>query len=57
MVSQGGVQLRQVNPRTMESKLVSGLYLAGEMLDYHGRTGGFNLHAAFATGWLAGENA
>ena len=57
MVSQGGVNLRQVNPRTMESKLVSGLFLAGEMLDYHGRTGGFNLHAAFATGWLAGENA
>ncbi|HBI55310.1 MAG TPA: aminoacetone oxidase family FAD-binding enzyme, partial [Firmicutes bacterium] len=57
MVSQGGVNLRQVNPRTMESKLISGLYIAGEMLDYHGKTGGFNLHAAFATGWLAGENA
>jgi hypothetical protein len=57
MVSQGGVQLRQVNPQTMESQIISGLYIAGEMLDYHGRTGGYNLHAAFATGWLAGENA
>lgn len=54
MVSQGGVSLREVNPRTMESRLIKGLFIAGEMLDYHGRTGGFNLHAAFATGWLAG---
>jgi len=57
MISQGGVQLRQVNPQTMESQTISGLYIAGEMLNYHGRTGGYNLHAAFATGWLAGENA
>ncbi|MTI95351.1 MAG: aminoacetone oxidase family FAD-binding enzyme [Firmicutes bacterium] len=55
MVTQGGVHLREVNPRTMESKIVSGLFLAGEVLDYHGHTGGFNLHAAFATGWLAGS--
>jgi predicted Rossmann fold flavoprotein len=56
MVSQGGVSLKEVNPRTMESKLIQGLYITGEMLDYHGRTGGFNLHAAFATGWLAGKS-
>lgn len=57
MVSQGGVSLREMNPRTMESRLIRGLYIAGEILDYHGITGGYNLHAAFATGWLAGTNA
>lgn len=57
MVCQGGVSLREVNPRTMESRLIEGLFIAGEILDYHGRTGGFNLHTAFATGWLAGEHA
>lgn len=57
MVCQGGVSLREVNPRTMESRLIQGLYIAGEILSYHGRTGGYNLHAAFATGWLAGEHA
>lgn len=55
MVCQGGVSQREVNPRTMESRLIQGLYIAGEMLDYHGRTGGYNLHAAMATGWLAGN--
>lgn len=54
MVSQGGVSLREVNPRTMESRRIKGLFIAGEMLDYHGKSGGYNLHAAFATGWLAG---
>ena len=57
MVSQGGVSLKEVDPRTMESKLIPGLFITGEMLDYHGRTGGFNLHGAFATGWLAGSKA
>lgn len=56
MVSQGGVSLKEVNPRTMESKLIQGLHITGEMLAYHGRTGGYNLHGAFATGWLAGQN-
>lgn len=55
MVTQGGVSLREVNPRTMESRRIQGLYIAGEILDYHGRTGGYNLHAALATGWLAGS--
>jgi predicted Rossmann fold flavoprotein len=56
MVTQGGIELKEVNPRTMESQKVQGLFLAGELLDYHGRTGGFNIHAAFATGYLAGKN-
>ncbi|HIQ37767.1 MAG TPA: NAD(P)/FAD-dependent oxidoreductase [Desulfocapsa sulfexigens] len=54
IVTAGGVNLKEVNPRTMESKIVSGLYLAGELLDLNGNTGGYNLQAAFSTGWLAG---
>jgi len=57
MVCQGGVSLREINPRTMESRLIRGLFIAGEIMDYHGKTGGYNLHAAFATGWLAGDRA
>ncbi len=57
IVTAGGVDLRQVNPRTMESKLIQGLYLAGEVLDLQGDTGGYNLQAAFSTGWLAGTAA
>ena len=41
----------------MESKLVAGLYIAGEVLDLNGNTGGYNLQAAFSTGWLAGRDA
>ena len=57
MVTAGGVSLAEVNPRTMESKLVKGLYFCGEVLDIDADTGGFNLQAAFSTGWLAGESA
>jgi len=57
IVTAGGVNLKEVNPRTMESKLVNGLYFAGEILDINGETGGFNLQAAFSTGWLAGLSA
>jgi len=57
IVTAGGVNLKEVNPRTMESKIVSGLYLAGEVLDLNGNTGGYNLQAAFSTGWLAGRTA
>ncbi len=53
MVTAGGVDLRSVDSATMESRLVSGLFFAGEILDYDGDTGGYNLHAAFATGALA----
>ncbi len=57
IVTSGGVDVRQVNPRTMESRCASGLYFAGEVLDTDGYTGGFNLQIAFATGVLAGESA
>ncbi len=57
MVTMGGVSLREVNPRTMESKIVDGLFFAGEVLDLAADTGGFNLQAAFSTGWVAGQNA
>ena len=57
MITQGGVSLDAVDPRTMESKLVKGLYFAGEILDLAADTGGFNLQAAFSTGYVAGENA
>jgi predicted Rossmann fold flavoprotein len=57
MVTGGGVSLKDVNPRTMESKIVAGLYFCGEMLDLAASSGGFNLQAAFSTGYLAGESA
>ena len=57
MVTAGGISLCEVNPRTMESKLVKGLYFCGEVLDIDADTGGFNLQAAFSTGFLAGEYA
>lgn len=57
IVTAGGVQVKEVNPRTMESCLVRGLYFCGEILDVDGETGGYNLQAAFSTGWLAGRSA
>jgi len=57
MVTRGGVALKDINPRTMESHRTKGLYFAGEMLDVDADTGGFNLQAAFSTGYLAGESA
>ncbi|MFN2258056.1 MAG: NAD(P)/FAD-dependent oxidoreductase [Desulfuromonadaceae bacterium] len=57
IVTAGGVHLREVDPRTMESKIVPGLYFAGEVLDLQADTGGYNLQAAFSTGWLAGTSA
>ncbi len=56
-VTRGGVDLRGVNPRTLECRLLPGLHLAGEMLDLDGPTGGYNLQWAFASGWLAGQSA
>jgi predicted flavoprotein YhiN len=53
-VTAGGVSLAEVDSRTMQSKLVPGLYLAGEVLDLDGPIGGYNFQAAFSTGWLAG---
>ncbi len=57
MVTRGGVSLKEINPRTMESRLIKGLYFCGEMIDIDADTGGFNLQAAFSTGYLAGESA
>lgn len=54
IVTAGGVSCKEINPRTMESKLCSGLYFAGEVLDVDGYTGGFNLQIAFSTGYAAG---
>lgn len=57
IVTRGGVNVREVNPRTMESKIVSGLYFAGEILDVDAYTGGYNLQIAWATGRCAGAAA
>jgi predicted Rossmann fold flavoprotein len=56
MVTRGGVALENVNPKTMESTIVPNLYFAGEVLDIDGDTGGYNLQAAFSTGFLAGQS-
>lgn len=56
VVTAGGVNTREINAKTMESKLVSGLYFAGEVLDVDAYTGGFNLQIAFSTGYAAGNN-
>ena len=56
IVTAGGVSTKEVNPRTMESKLVSGLYFAGEVLDLDAYTGGFNLQIAWSTGYVAGNS-
>jgi predicted Rossmann fold flavoprotein len=56
-VTSGGVILAEVDPRTLESRIVPGLYLAGEVLDLDGLIGGYNFQAAWSTGWLAGEQA
>ena len=57
VVTRGGIPVKEVNPGTMESRIVSGLYLAGELLDVDAHTGGYNLQIAFATGALAGKSA
>ncbi len=56
-VTAGGVTLGEVDSRTMQSKVVPGLYIAGELLDLDGPIGGYNFQAAWSTGWLAGEKA
>lgn len=57
IITRGGVSVKQVNPSTMESKLVDGLYFAGELLDVDALTGGFNLQIAWSSGFLAGSSA
>ena len=57
IVTAGGIATKEINPKTMESKVVKGLYFAGEVIDIDGYTGGFNLQAAFSTGAAAGQYA
>jgi predicted flavoprotein YhiN len=57
IVTAGGVALKEIDPRTLESRLVRGLFIVGELLDLNADTGGYNLQAAFATGWVAGGAA
>ena len=57
VITAGGVSLDEITPKTLESKLVPGLYFAGEVLDLDADTGGYNLQTAFSTGYLAGINA
>lgn len=57
IITKGGIDVKEVNPSTMESKLVKGLYFAGEILDLDALTGGFNLQIAWSTGYLAGSSA
>ena len=57
IITAGGVDTREVDPRTMASRLVEGLYFVGEVLDVDADTGGYNLQAAFSTGWVAGRSA
>ncbi len=57
MVTAGGVSLKEIDPQTMASRLVRGLFFCGEVIDIDADTGGFNLQAAFSTGYVAGENA
>ena len=56
IITSGGVDVREINPKTMESKFIKGLYFCGEVLDIDAFTGGFNLQIAFSTGYAAGNN-
>ena len=55
VVTAGGISVDEIDPQTMQSKLIKGLYFAGEVLDIDADTGGYNLQVAFSTGWLAGQ--
>ncbi|MFH1287950.1 MAG: NAD(P)/FAD-dependent oxidoreductase [bacterium] len=57
IITAGGVNTKEIDPNTMESQLIKGLYFAGEVLDLDAETGGYNLQAAFSTGWMAGKTA
>jgi len=55
MITRGGVSLREINPKNMQSKLVKGLYFCGELMNLDGPCGGYNLQWSFASGYLAGS--
>ena len=57
IVTSGGIEVREISPKTMESKITSGLFFAGEVIDIDAYTGGYNLQIAFSTGYMAGKNA
>ena len=57
IVTSGGINIKEINPKTMESKLIKGLYFAGEIIDVDAYTGGFNLQIAYSTGYTAGMNS
>jgi len=57
IITAGGVDVAEINPLTLESKLIKNLYFAGEVMDLDADTGGYNLQIAFSTGWLAGKTA
>ena len=57
IITSGGIEVKEVNPKTMQSKIVEGLFFAGEILDLDAYTGGFNLQIAFSTGYLAGKSS
>ena len=56
IVTKGGISIKEINPKTMESKIINGLYFAGEIIDLDAFTGGFNLQIAWSTGYSAGTN-
>ena len=56
IVTAGGISVKEINPKTMESKIIKGLYFAGEIIDVDAYTGGFNLQIAYSTGYTAGKN-
>ena len=55
IITQGGVNVKEIDPGTMESKKIKGLYFAGEIIDVDAYTGGFNLQVAYSTGYVAGS--
>lgn len=57
IITSGGIKTKEINPKTMESKLTSGLYFCGEVIDVDAYTGGYNLQIAFSTGALAGKSS
>ena len=56
IITSGGVDVKEINPKTMGSKIIDNLYFAGEVIDVDAYTGGFNLQVAFSTGYLCGMN-
>jgi len=57
IITAGGICVKEIHPQTLESKIIRGLHFCGEVIDVDGKTGGYNLQAAFSTGWVAGESA